>query len=174
LFARRVAEASTILAVFGTLVGCSESGEQKEYDTPSALCNVPVDRDLVSSLLPPGKKISIQEKNPVPSRSRCQVDVDGKVALIASQEWWGKEESINDVADAHPQLESAELTDDNALLFTGTGAVERVKSCVDPNHPDHVLYTAIQVYTSAQEDASSVRKLISEYTKEVELSSKCR
>ena len=163
-----------MLAVFGLLVGCSESGEQKEYDTPSALCGVSVDPNLVSPFLPSGKKVNVGKKTPVPSRTRCQVDIDGKVALMASQEWWAKEDGITDVADAHPQLGSAEPTDDDTLLHSGTGAVAQVKSCTNADLPDHVLYTAIQVYASDREDASAMKKLITAYTEEVERSSACR
>ncbi len=172
--ARRLAQASTMLVVFGVLVGCSTSDEQREYSVPAVLCGVPVDPDLVSPFLPPGKTVSVRKKTPVPSRTRCQMDVDGKWALIASQEWWTEGSSISEVADAHPELESAQPTDGNALLHSGTGAVARVGSCANADLPEHVLYTAIQVYASEREDASAMKKLITEYTNEVERSSACR
>jgi hypothetical protein len=173
VFARRVAEVSTMLLAFGTLVGCSTSIEEKEYDAPKALCGVSVDQGLISSFLPSGKEIDVQEKNPVPSRKRCQVNIDGKVALVASQEWWTKGDGITDVADAHPQLDSAEPTADGTYLFSTTGAVGKTKSCTSPDHVDHVLYTAMQVYASGKQDAPAMKKLITSYTKEVERSNAC-
>ncbi|MFD5076992.1 hypothetical protein [Streptomyces sp. NPDC058371] len=163
-----------MLVAFGTLVGCSASTEKKEYDVPKALCGVSMDRDLVSGFLPAGKKIDIQEKNPVPSRERCQVNIDGKVALVASQEWWQKGDNITDVADAHPQLDSVQPTANGTYVISGTGGVARAKSCTSPDHVDHVLYTAMQVYTPEQRDASAMKRLITRYTKEVERSSKCQ
>lgn len=155
-------------------VSCSESGKQKEYDAPSTLCGIPVDPNLVSTFLPSGKATSVQEKNPVPSRTRCQAAIDGQVVLVASQEWWEKSEGITDVADAHPQLDSAEPADDGALLYTGTGAVAQVKSCANADLPEHVLYTAMQVYASGQEDAPTMKKLITAYTEEVKRSTACQ
>jgi hypothetical protein len=173
LFARRVAQAASVLAVLGVLAGCSGSEETKENDVPKALCGVPVDQDLVSAFLPSGKEIAVQEKNPVPSRKRCQVNIDGKAALTASQEWWEARDGIAIVADAHPQLESAKSTPDGRFLYSGTGAVGKVTSCTNPDHPGHVLYTAVQVYDEDQQDAAAMKRLIADYTRSTEKSGAC-
>ncbi|MFE9839272.1 hypothetical protein ACFYP4_29665 [Streptomyces sp. NPDC005551] len=171
--AQRVAATSAALATIGLLVGCSGAEENKEYDVPKALCGVSVDQNLVSTFLPPGKKITVREKNPVPSRKRCQVNIDGEVALMVSQEWWEKRDSIAVVADAHPQLESAESTDDGLYFYSGTGGVGKVKSCVSPEHPGHVLYTAAQVYDSDRQGKAAMKKFIASYTKAVRASDVC-
>ncbi|MGV9560455.1 hypothetical protein [Streptomyces sp. NPDC003522] len=163
-----------MLAVFGTLVGCSGSGGQKEYGAPSALCGIPIDSKLILEFLPAGKEINVQEKQPVPSTKRCQVNIDNKWELVASQEWWEETASITEVADAHPQLDSAEPTEDKSVLFTGTGAVARVKNCATVKIPGYALYTALQLRTSDLENGSAMKKLITAYTKEVERSSECR
>ncbi|MEU0070366.1 hypothetical protein ABZ027_12595 [Streptomyces sp. NPDC006332] len=166
--------ASFLLATLGTLVGCSGSNEAQEYDVPKNLCGVSVDPQLISKLLPPGKTVEVRERNPVPSRKRCQINIDGKAALIASREWWEKEDSINDVADAHPQLESAQSGDNNTYLYSDTGGVERVNSCVNRDHAKHTLFTAIQAYGKSVNDADAVKKLMRAYTRAVENSDECQ
>jgi hypothetical protein len=173
LFARRIAEVSLMAAAFGTVVGCSGSDERKEYDVPAALCGVSVDPALVSDVLPVGKTLKVQEKKPVPSRSNCQVNVDGKAALIVSQEWWEKEDGISDVARSVPQLESAKLSGDDSIRSI-TGAAMRVKSCAAPNRPDHNLFTTLEIHADGVDDAAAVQELMTAYTHAVEDSATCR
>ncbi|MFC9915157.1 hypothetical protein [Streptomyces sp. NPDC127197] len=175
MMARRVAEASALLAVFSMLVGCSGSGEKKEFQVPNALCGVAVDRNVVSELLPPGKQIEVEEKHPVHRRTECQVNVDGKAALIASQEWWEDSDSIVDVAASVPQLESAKLTDEsNTYIHSGTGAVMKTKDCASPDHPDHTMYTALEVHADGVDNADATKRLITAYTQAIEDSDTCR
>ncbi|MFD7438970.1 hypothetical protein [Streptomyces sp. NPDC059861] len=174
LFARRIAEVSLLVAAAsGTLVGCSGSDEAKEYDVPHALCGISADPDVVSDLLPTGRTIKVQEKNPVPSRSNCQVNVDGKAALIVSQEWWEEGDSIADVARSVPQLESAKLTDDD-FIQSGTGAVMNASSCTSADHPEHTLFTVLEVHADGVDNADATKELITAYTKAVERSDTCR
>lgn len=172
MIARRIAEVSLLVTAFGTLVGCSGS-EEKEYDVPKALCGVTVDPVLVSELLPAGKTIEVQEKDPVPSRNNCQVNVDGHAALILSQEWWEEGDRISDVARSVPQLESAKLTEDD-FIHSGTGAAMRAESCISQDHPDHTLFTTLEVHADGVDDADATKKLITAYTQAVEDSDACR
>ncbi|MFJ5264635.1 hypothetical protein ACIQAC_29675 [Streptomyces sp. NPDC088387] len=168
-------QAAALASVVGTLVGCSASDGSKEYDVPEALCGVSVDQDLVSELLPAGTSISVEEKNPVPSRTRCQVNIDGKAALIASQMWWEKgTDRMTDVADSIPELDSAEPADDDSVLYSGTGALRRVTSCSNADHPDHTFFTSVQVYGDGVDDAEATAALISAYTQALEGSGTCR
>jgi hypothetical protein len=172
---RRVVEASACLAVFCALVGCSGAEEKKEYAVPKALCDVAVDRQVLAELLPPGKQVEVAEKHPVNRRTECQVNVDGNASLIASQEWWEDSDSILDVAASVPQLESAKLTDDsNTYIQSGTGAVMKTKTCISPDHPDHTLFTAIEVHADGVDNADAVKKLITGYTRAVESSKTCQ
>ncbi|WP_112469551.1 hypothetical protein [Streptomyces triticisoli] len=172
---RRLVDVPLILTALGALVvGCSRASEVKEYDVPKSLCGVSVAPELLARLLPSGQEVDVQEKNPVPSRKRCQVDVDGKIALMASQEWWGKTDSLIDVANAHPKLDSAQPTDSYVYLSSGTGAVGRVKNCASPDHTEHTLYAVIEVYAKDVNDAAAMKKLITDYTEVVETGETCR
>ncbi|MCG8964746.1 hypothetical protein [Streptomyces sp. CL12-4] len=161
------------LTLFGALAGCADTGGETEYAAPKDLCGISVQQDALVQLLPSGDEIEVQEKNPVPSRKRCQVNVDGRAALMASQEWWEEGDSIVDVARGIPQLKSAELRDDERYLQTGTGAVKRAE-CVSTEHPGHHLFVSVQVYGDGVDDAAAVKKAITSYAQAVEKSAACQ
>ncbi|MGY3204395.1 hypothetical protein [Streptomyces sp. TE5632] len=161
------------LAAVGMLAGCSGSDEGKKYDIPKSLCGVSLDSGLIDDPLPSGNKIDVQEKNPGPSRKRCQVIVDGEVAFEVSQEWWQKGDTVVDVAQGVPQVKAAVLTDDSASLLTGTGAVQRAR-CASSEHPGRVLFTTAQVYADGVDDSAAMHELITAYTRAVEGSAVCR
>ncbi|MEU0602129.1 hypothetical protein ABZ484_28385 [Streptomyces sp. NPDC006393] len=164
----------TFAALGALVVGCSGTSEAKEYEVPKSLCGVSVDPKVLGQLLPPGKDIDLQEKNPVPSRKRCQVNVDDKIALMASQERWEDTDSLVDVADAHPKLDAAKPTGSGVYLSSGTGAVGRVTNCASPDHAEHTLYAVIEVYAKDVDDAAAVKKLITAYTGALEGGKGCR
>ncbi|MER7193328.1 hypothetical protein [Streptomyces flaveolus] len=161
------------LTLSGALAGCTDTGGETEYTAPKDLCGIPVQQDALVQLLPSGDEIDVQEKNPVPSRKRCQVNVDGKAALTASQEWWEDGDSIVDVAKGFPQLKSAKLGDDERYLQTGTGAVKQAE-CVSTEHPGHHLFVSVQVYGDGVDDAAAVRTTITAYAQAVEKSAACQ
>lgn len=162
-----------MLAVFGMLVGCSGSDEKKAYNVPTELCGVSVDPDLISPFLPSGEEVGVRGTHPVPSRQLCQVDVGGKWALMANQEWWAQDVSIATVASGNPQLGSAETSASGGFLYSGTGAVARVKDCHSPDHSKQVLYTSLRVRASDLGDAAAMKKLATAYTKAVENADEC-
>ncbi|MFE1886854.1 hypothetical protein [Streptomyces diastatochromogenes] len=166
-------EATVMLAAFGMLVGCSGSDEKKAYDVPTALCGVSLDPDLISPFLPSGKEVRVRGTHPVPSRQLCQVDIDGKWALMANQEWWAQDVSIATVASGNPQLGSAETSAAGTLHYGGTGAVMRVSGCHNPNHSKQVLYTSLRVRASDLGDAADMKELATAYTKAVENADEC-
>ncbi|MEU2560091.1 hypothetical protein ABZ626_12245 [Streptomyces longispororuber] len=78
------------------------------------------------------------------------------------------------VATVHAQVEPGHVTVDKKYLYSGTGAVGKGKDCVDPTHPDQVLYTVVQSYAAGRDDAATMKKLITAYTTAVERSTACR
>ncbi|WP_219933788.1 hypothetical protein [Streptomyces sp. NWU49] len=161
------------LAAVSALTGCSGSDKEKKYDVPESLCGTPLDPSIIAELLPSGKSINVQEKNPVPGLKRCQVNIDKKLAFRVSQEWWEEGDTVVDVAKGVPQVKSAELTDDSDSLLTGTGGVQRAH-CADSERPGHILFTTAQVYADGVDDSAAMRELITEYTRAVEESTVCR
>ncbi|MER6849425.1 MULTISPECIES: hypothetical protein [Streptomyces] len=162
-----------MLVVLGCLASCSKADQKQEYRVPKSLCGISVDQGALSQLLPPGKKISFQEKNPVPSRARCQVNVDQKAALMSSQEWWEEGTDIVEVAQGIPQLKSAKLTGDGNYLLTGSGAVKKAH-CSSADHPGRELFVTVQAYADEVDDSAAMERLITAYTRSVENSAACR
>ncbi|SDE14216.1 hypothetical protein [Streptomyces prasinopilosus] len=165
--------AALALTAVGMLTGCSGSDEGKNYAVPKSFCGVSLNPDLIDELLPSGNKIGVQEKNPVPSLKRCQVNVDGKVALRVNQEWWQEGDTVVDVAQGVPQVKSAVLADDSDFLLTGTGAVQQAR-CTGSERPGRVLFITAQVYADGVDDSEAMQKLITAYTRAVEGSAVCR
>ncbi len=154
------------------LLGCSKE-EKREYTLPNSLCRTTVNPDLLSPFLPPGKKLSIHEVTPNGGTQRCNVSVDGKLALVASQVWWEEGGSVAAVASVHAQVDNGEITADEKLLYSGTGAVGKAEGCTDASHPSQALFTVLQVFASGRDDASSMKQLATDYTKQVKVSKNC-
>ncbi|WP_406274492.1 hypothetical protein OHT93_27940 [Streptomyces sp. NBC_00191] len=169
---RGVVPVATAVVVASVLTGCS-NGEEREYAVPTSLCGATVRADLLSPFLPPGAKVSVKDTTPVEGTKRCNVSVDGKLAVVASREWWEKDERITKVAFAHAHVELDSSESSGNYLYSGTGAVGRTEGCTDPAFKGQSMFTAIQVYASDLDDAKSMQSLIAEYTESVEKSAEC-
>ncbi|MFB7756845.1 hypothetical protein ACFC18_45825 [Streptomyces sp. NPDC056121] len=165
-------------AVFATVAiavaGCS-GGKEKEYTLPSSLCGVPTGKEDWSSFLPAGKKVAVRKVIPNGGTNRCQVLVDGKVALVASRIWAAQRDSVAQMANSNVNTDDGTLTHDGRYMYSHTGAVGRVENCADPTHPEQALFSVIQVFASDVEgDASAMKQLITAYTKAVGSTSDCK
>ncbi|MEU3920172.1 hypothetical protein [Streptomyces sp. NPDC029004] len=169
---RGVVPVATAVVVASVLTSCS-NGEEREYAVPTSLCGAKVQADLLSPFLPPGAKVSVKDSTPVDGTKRCNVSVDGKLAVVASREWWQKDERITKVAFAHAHVELDTSESSGNYLYSGTGAVGRTEGCTDPAFKGQSMFTAIQVYASDLDDAKSMKGLIAEYTASVEKSAEC-
>ncbi|MFF6999959.1 hypothetical protein ACFY93_34210 [Streptomyces sp. NPDC008313] len=164
------AVAAIILAV--PLSACSK-GAEKAYSVPHIVCGTKVNADLMSPFLPPGKKISTQSLTPNDGTRRCRVIVDEKVALIFGQIWWGEKGSIADVASVHFRVTPENAAENGKYLYSETGAVAKTEECSTSKHPDQDLFTVIQVSAPDRENKSVMRRLIADYTENVEKSDAC-
>lgn len=165
--------ALTAAVVLGTaLSGCSQE-EKREYALPESLCGAPVQPELLDSLLPPGKKVSARTQTPNGGTRRCSVTVDDKVALVAGQIWWDKDEGVSDVAAAHAKVSPGTVTGSGKYLYSGTGAVGRTEGCETSEHPGQALFATLQLYASGRSDKAAMKSLIADYTTSVEKSGAC-
>ncbi|RPK63242.1 hypothetical protein EES43_11965 [Streptomyces sp. ADI96-02] len=171
---RRASPVALVLAAATALAGCSADAEEtRDYAVPAALCGAPVPAGLLTPFLPPGSKISLEDTAPVEGARRCNVSVDGELALVASRERWKQDEDLTKVAFAHAKLEVDESEGSGAYLYSGSGAVGRTKGCVDPAFPGQGLFTALQVYAPDRSDAKAMKGLITAYTRSVEKGGEC-
>ena len=169
---------SILPAAFATaaiaVAGCSGEKE-REYTLPSSLCGIPTGKEDWSSFLPAGKKISAQQVTPNGGTNRCQVSVDGKVALVASRIWAAQKDSVAQMANSNAGTDDGILTDDSRYMYSRTGAVGRVEDCTDPTHSEQALFSVIQVFASDVDgDAAAMKRLIRSYTQAVGASSDCK
>ncbi|MEW2513445.1 hypothetical protein [Streptomyces sp. NPDC046870] len=168
----RTLAATAAVVALGTITGCSEPHAKTEYDAPRALCGTPVNPDLVSPFLPSGKEIKVRETHPVPSRTICRVDVDGRWVLMANTEWWREDVSSSTVASANAQLRKAQLSPDGDY-YSATGSVKLVKGCKSSAHSRQLLYTSLQISNADLGDTPAMKKLATAYTDAVGRSDAC-
>ncbi|MFG3517863.1 MULTISPECIES: hypothetical protein [Streptomyces] len=169
---QRFAFLVAMLTAATALSGCSNN-EKKKYAPPESLCGVSVEPDLLAPFLPPGKRISTQLTRPNDGTQRCTVSVDDQLALIAGQIWWYKTGTVEEIASVHARVNNGNVTTGNNFLYSGTGAVGKVDGCTNSTHPDKALFTTVQVFTSGQEDASTMGQLITRYTEHVRAGRDC-
>ncbi|MER7227207.1 hypothetical protein ABT370_29075 [Streptomyces rubradiris] len=134
--------ATAMLAVLGTIAGCSGSDAERGYAAPKYLCGVPVAPDLLSPFLPAGKTVKVRESRPVPSSEMFRVDVDGTRAVMAELHWWEEGVDVSTVVTANPETEKAARSVDDNFFYTATGAVKLAQGCKKSDHVRHLLYTA--------------------------------
>ncbi|MDR6980572.1 hypothetical protein J2X68_007312 [Streptomyces sp. 3330] len=169
---RLLAVVTASLAVGTALSGCS-SGEKQGYSLPRSLCGVSVDPDLLAPFLPPGEEVSTRQATPNGGTQRCNVSVDGELALVAGRLWWEKAGSVADVAAVHAQVNKGKVITGHDFLHSGTGAVGKVGGCTDPAHPDQALFTVVQVFASGRKSPSTMQRLITDYTEQIKKGSDC-
>ncbi|WP_406006429.1 hypothetical protein OG440_09665 [Streptomyces sp. NBC_00637] len=169
---RRLSILTISLAAGTALSGCT-SGEERDYSLPESLCGVPVDPDLLAPFLPPGESVSTRQTTPNGGTERCNVSVDGELALVTGRLWWEKTGSVADVAAVHAQVSKGDVSSGDTFLYSDTGAVGKVQGCTDSTHPDQALFTVVQVYASGRGGSSTMKRLITEYTGQVRKGKDC-
>ncbi len=173
---RASASVAVTLAGALTLSACSGGGgeEEKNYTVPSALCGISLDSKLLDAFLPGGDSISVKPSSPNGGTKRCDVVVDGDIAVRQIQAWWSNGESASTVAAGYDKMDDGQVADDDRYLYSGTGAVGKTTaSCKSSDHPDQTLYAVIQVFTPDRSDADAMKTLIAAYTKALEDSGAC-
>ncbi|WP_307165707.1 hypothetical protein [Streptomyces rishiriensis] len=132
-----------------------------------------MDADLLAPFLPPGERVSTRQTTPNGGTQRCNVSVDGELALVAGRLWWDKTGNVVDVAAVHAQVDKGDVITGDEFLYSGTGAVGKVEGCTNSAHPDQALFTVVQVFASGRENSSTMKRLITEYTGHVRKGREC-
>ncbi|MFF3688781.1 hypothetical protein [Streptomyces sp. NPDC002187] len=101
------------------------------------------------------------------------VSVDGKLAVVTSLDWWATRDKIYKVASAYAHVEPEIESNRGDLLYSRSGGVAKGTGCKDPEFPEQVMFTAVQVYTPDFDDGPAVKRLLEDYTKAVEGSRFC-
>ncbi|MBZ3910279.1 hypothetical protein [Streptomyces acidiscabies] len=155
---------------------CSNgNGEgEKKYTVPSALCEIKADPKLIDPFLPGGDSLAVKSSNPNGGTKRCDVTVDGKIAVREILVWWGDRETVATVAAAYAKTDDGKVTDDERYLYSGVGAVGKTsEACKSTEHPDQDLYGVVQVFAAGRSDPEAMKELIAAYIQGLEASAEC-
>ncbi|WP_338701167.1 hypothetical protein V2W30_29275 [Streptomyces sp. Q6] len=170
---RRARLVVALPALLVALTSCTGDEEQREYATPKSLCGSRIDSDELAKFLPPGEEVSVKATADTSKASRCAVSVDGKRIVFTAQEWWN-DMSVLNFALGMTDAKLDHRTDDGRFVYSENQAFGKTEGCRNSEHADQVLYTAIQATGSDHKDAAAMKRLISDYTKDVEESKSCR
>ncbi|MFF4093053.1 hypothetical protein ACFYYY_04180 [Streptomyces sp. NPDC001834] len=152
-------------------MSCSDEAE-REYRVPNALCGTSVSTELLSPFLPPGKKVSEKSLTPADGIARCQVLVDGEIALVVSREWWSDKPNLTEIAQGQAYVELENFSDDGRYIHSERGAVGKA-DCARPVKPGNELFTVVQVPEPGRANADAVKALITGYTESMSSSDQC-
>jgi len=151
-----------------------DGDDKKNYTVPSALCGIKADPDLVDPFLPGGESVEVKSLTLSGGAKRCDVVVDGKVALREIQTWWSDGETATTVAAAYANTDDGKTTDDGRYLYSGVGAVGKTSAdCKSKEHPDQDLYGVVQVFADGRSDPEVMKELIASYIRGLEASAEC-
>ncbi|MER7256497.1 hypothetical protein [Streptomyces parvus] len=167
---------SAAVALAVTLSACSGDGPpEKAYTVPSSLCGIAVEPALVKAVLPGGDSLTTATQRPNGGTIRCNLYVDGKLVLSLTQAWWSRGQNTAAVSPAYPGTKGGTLSEDERFIYSGQAGVGKtVPSCKTSEHPEQVLYTAVETRDSGIDDPEAIEKLLVAYTKAVEGSPACR
>ncbi|MEU9185094.1 hypothetical protein AB0D14_11115 [Streptomyces sp. NPDC048484] len=173
-----VARAGGLLIIGLALTACSSgtSQEQREYAVPERFCGTAVDRDGLAALLPPGKKLTTREKylDDKKLTERCDIQVDGKLVVRTSREWWPKKESTDWFATGKTRNDLGHQADDGRFLYSDYEAFGKTENCQRTTGAyEYAMFTGIQAYSSEHRDSNAMKDLIIHFTEAVEQSSDC-
>ncbi|MFD9543805.1 hypothetical protein [Streptomyces sp. NPDC060022] len=110
--------------------------------------------------------------SPADGIERCQVLVDGKVALIAGQEWWNDKPNLKEIALGQAYVELDNFSDNGRYIHSERGAVGKV-DCVEPIKPGNELFSVLQIPEPGKSNAIAVKKIIIAFTKALASSDQC-
>ncbi|MEU3329373.1 hypothetical protein ACH4LN_31290 [Streptomyces albus] len=172
----RTVRRGTVALILCTVVLSSGCGtdEKKEYSVPDSLCGVQVSARLLAPLLPPGKSVKLERKDPLLNHGsiHCNVMVDGKTVFIASQTWQDRGDAMS-MAIVQPELEPETLNGSAYFQYSEKGAVKRV-DCRAPKKPDEDLFAIPRIPGPQKPDVADVKAFTKNYAKGVAQSDQCR
>ncbi|MET9964605.1 hypothetical protein ABZZ80_01410 [Streptomyces sp. NPDC006356] len=166
------------MALAGALIvtACSSGEEnEKNYTVPRTQCGISLNPELLAPFLPGGERIAVKQSSPNGGTKRCDVIIDGQIAVREVQAWWSEGESVTSVAGAYAKMDNGQATGDNRYFYSDTGGIGKAaEPCKSTEHPGQDLYGIVQVFASGRADSDAMKSLITSYTKALEGSDECR
>ncbi len=142
---------------------------------PSSLCGISVDPALVKAVLPGGDSLTTATEKPNGGTVRCNLSVDGKLALSLAQAWWTQGQTTATVSQGYSDTDDGTMSEDLRFVHSGKAGVGKtVSSCEVSRQPEQDLYTVVETRDTGIDDPAAIEKLLIAYTKAVEGSTACR
>lgn len=161
-----------IAVLVAALSGCDGDESERDYAVPQDLCGVAVDAGDLGPFLPDGKEITVRDKSGGGTKV-CEVVVDDKLALRATQAWVEEGKTTAYFASSQSLEAPEHSAEDERFRYSGNEAFGKTEGCVDTEQRQE-LYTAVQAQSSEHKDADAMKRLITAYTDEVEASPSCK
>ncbi|MEU7283251.1 hypothetical protein AB0A69_31425 [Streptomyces sp. NPDC045431] len=165
---------AAVLAI-GAVAGFSSHEPKRNFATPTALCDTPIEGKLLDPVLPrSGETISMRAAGVI-GWDRCLVSVDDEEVMSASFEWFEKGTKPVKVAKSQRNLVLVErVSDDGRYAWGDRGAVSHV-TCPNPKVSSrkgtYELLASVYVVDAAKEEA--MKKLVLGFAGAVSKSEEC-
>ncbi|MDK1475145.1 hypothetical protein QNO07_17275 [Streptomyces sp. 549] len=123
---RRLGTAALTAATLLTMTSCSDG---KNYSVPEDICGVPVERDLLDNLLPPGDHSSQNEENyGIGERLySCKLRIDSTAIIVTRGKW--HDESKTSLQVAHEERYSHAEQRSGDSFASWPGGVVNISKC---------------------------------------------
>lgn len=161
-----------IAVLVAALSGCGGDESGRDYAVPEKLCGFAVDAADLGPFLPDGRDISVRQKAGGGTKV-CEVVVDDKLALRATQAWVEEGKTTAYFASSQSLEAPEHSVEGERFRYSGNQGFGKTRACVDEQHRQE-LYTAFQAQGSDHRDADAMKRLITAYTGEVEASPACK
>ncbi|MEW1548477.1 hypothetical protein [Streptomyces tsukubensis] len=170
------ATAASALALTLSLTGCSsEEPQEKTYKIPDNLCGIPVSKNLIAPLLPPGKNLRVDSSSIV-DQKRCTLLIDEKRALLTRSTWLPSNTSIESVAATEWKINIIEnINPEKSFGYSNKGALAKI-TCPDPaslRHGKMQLFGAAVMLGEMSRQESDVKEFATAYADSLATSDGC-
>ncbi|MEU9402660.1 hypothetical protein [Streptomyces sp. NPDC048242] len=163
-----------LLAMVG-VAGCSSHGAKAEFTVPKSLCGVSVPSQSLSRLLPAdGARISVRkEGGPERGWTLCQVKVDGKTVMEASQEWIVAGDTARNILGHRLTIWQQKSADGGSVVYAAEGGASLIM-CRGKGVQKEDVSTLIDVLKPGRPDEAAMGQIIRGYTKSLKAQNPCQ
>ncbi|MFH8613459.1 hypothetical protein ACH4E8_00080 [Streptomyces sp. NPDC017979] len=169
---------ATITTLSLALSGCSSDEPPKPkklYTVPTTLCGAAVPPDLLTAVLPPGKKLHTKPWTSGYNQSTCRVFIDNEPVLVAQYDWQRKERTIFDTAPSLTGLDrKKDVNPERTLGYTEKGGVTKA-ACPNPARSEYKTWQLFVYITTYKDEGTKedMKNLVTAYGKGMTESSEC-
>ncbi|MFH8613461.1 hypothetical protein ACH4E8_00090 [Streptomyces sp. NPDC017979] len=167
---------ATITALGLALSGCSsDEPSKKSYTVPTTLCGAAVPPEILTAVLPPGKKLRTKLWKSEYNQSTCRVFIDDEPVLAAHYDWRLKENTIFDAAPALMELDrNKDVNPEGTFGYTKKGGITKA-ACPNPARSEYKTWQLFAYIITYEDEGTKedMKNLVTAYGKGMTESSEC-